>query len=56
MFTPICCPGCTAIVIVPDFSATFGALGRHCPCCGIDVTAARDDDLVRVPARRKEAA
>ncbi|SDG28710.1 hypothetical protein SAMN05216377_110158 [Pseudonocardia oroxyli] len=51
MFTPICCPGCTAIVIVPDFSADFAALGRHCPCCGIDVNEARHAELVPVPAR-----
>lgn len=56
MFTPICCPACTAIVIVPDFSATFGALRRCCPCCGIDVTEPHEAELVRVPARRKEAA
>lgn len=51
MFTPICCPGCTAIVIVPDFSADFGALGWNCPCCGIDVNEARHAELVPVPAR-----
>jgi hypothetical protein len=59
MFTPILCPACTAIVIVPDFSDSFGAYPRLCPCCGVDVNEAppsNESELVRVPARRKDAA
>ncbi|WP_181783691.1 hypothetical protein [Pseudonocardia pini] len=53
MFTPILCPGCTAIVIVPEFDAH-----RRCPCCGIDVAEPHEAELVPLPVRvqRPEAA